>query len=53
MKIVTELATTFRGLEYWTAVDDDTYDGPESPIGFGHSAEQAIDDLLEKMEDAE
>ena len=39
----------------WCAVDDDTYDGAEGsncPIGFGRTQEEAIADLLEKMEEA-
>ena len=36
----------------WTAVDDDTYDGPGSPIGSGASEAEAIVDLLEQLEDA-
>lgn len=35
----------------WSAVDDDTYDGPGCPIGSGATEQQAIDDLLEQMED--
>jgi hypothetical protein len=33
----------------WVAVDDDTYDGPPSPIGRGFSEQEAIDDLLEQL----
>lgn len=35
----------------WSAVDDDTYDGPGCPVGWGYTEEQAIADLLEQIED--
>ena len=34
----------------WSAVDDDTYDGPGSPIGFGRTRDDAIEDLFEHIE---
>jgi hypothetical protein len=34
----------------WQAVDDDTYDGPNCPIGLGATEEEAIADLLEQLE---
>lgn len=37
----------------WTAVDDDTYDGAEDshcPIGYGRTEQEAVAELLEKME---
>jgi hypothetical protein len=34
----------------WTAVDDETYAGPGSPIGMGPTEEAAIADLLEEIE---
>lgn len=45
MKIVTEQHYS----DEWTAVDDDTYDGPGSPIGYGKTDIEAIDDLMEKL----
>jgi hypothetical protein len=33
----------------WSAVDDDTYDGPGSPIGRGPTEEAAITDLMERL----
>lgn len=33
---------------YWTALDDDTYDGPGSPVGAGHTEREAINDLVEQ-----
>ena len=36
----------------WCAYDDDTYDGPGSPLGSGATEQEAIDDLLQQMEDA-
>jgi hypothetical protein len=34
----------------WSAIDDETYDGPGSPIGQGPTEEAAIADLLEQLE---
>lgn len=34
----------------WCAVDDDTYDGPGCPIGYGATEQEAIDDLLAQLE---
>ena len=40
----------FRSFD-WSAIDDDTYDGdPRSPIGYGPTEQEAIDDLLEQLE---
>lgn len=33
----------------WSAIDDNTYDGPGCPIGWGSTEQEAIDDLLEKL----
>lgn len=35
----------------WSAVDDDTYDGPGCPIGTGATEQEAIADLLQQIED--
>lgn len=35
----------------WIAIDDNTYDGPGSLIGTGATEQEAIDDLLEQMEE--
>jgi hypothetical protein len=38
----------------WSAVDDDTYDGAEDshcPIGHGATEQEAIDDLLQQIDD--
>jgi len=35
----------------WSAVDDETYDGPGSPIGYGPTEAAAIADLLETIEE--
>ena len=35
----------------WQAVDDDTYDGEGCPIGHGSTEQEAIEDLLSKIED--
>lgn len=41
----------------WSAIDDDTYDGQGSPMGWGASEQEAIEDLLcqiaERKADAE
>ena len=34
----------------WTAIDEDTYDGPGSPIGIGPTEAAAIADLEEQLE---
>ena len=34
----------------WSAIDDDTYDGPGSPIGWGGTEKEAVHDLLEQLE---
>jgi hypothetical protein len=36
----------------WSAVDDDTYDGPGCPIGYGATKEEAIGDLMEQLEES-
>ena len=48
MRIVTEKA--YVG---WYAYDDDSYDGPESPIGHGHTEQEAIDDFMERIEESQ
>lgn len=36
----------------WCAVDDNTYDGDgHSPIGYGPTEQDAIDDLIEQLEE--
>ena len=38
----------------WSAIDDDTYDGADDsncPIGHGATEQDAIEDLLEQIED--
>jgi hypothetical protein len=34
----------------WTAIDEDSYDGPGSSIGHGPTEEEAIADLIEQIE---
>jgi hypothetical protein len=36
---------------HWTAIDDATYDGPESPIGAGRTPEEATADLIERLDE--
>lgn len=33
----------------WSAIDDNTYDGPGSPIGYGRTEQDAIADLMEQL----
>jgi hypothetical protein len=35
----------------WCAVDDDTYDGPGSPIGHGRNEAEAVADLKDQLHD--
>lgn len=35
----------------WEAVDDDTYDGPGSPVGYGVTEQESIEDLLAQLEE--
>jgi hypothetical protein len=37
----------------WSAVDDNTYDGPGNPIGWGRTEQAAIDDLVEQLIEAQ
>ena len=39
-----------RGVD-WSAVDDSTYDGEGCEIGRGATEQEAIDDLLEQIEE--
>jgi hypothetical protein len=38
-----------RGFD-WSAVDDQTYDGPGCPVGYGATEQDAIDDLMAQIE---
>lgn len=35
--------------DYWSAIDEDTCDGPPTPVGTGETEEEAIADLIEKL----
>jgi hypothetical protein len=53
MKIKTEDHgwSVYEG-QVWTAIDDDTYDGApdsHSPVGWGHTEMDAINDLVEQI----
>lgn len=48
-KLAYQFHGTYRGREYWSVVDENTYDGPESPIGTGSSPSEALMDLLEQI----
>jgi hypothetical protein len=47
MNIVTRQQDSGR----WTAVDDDSYDGPGCPIGAGPTEAAAIADLMEQLDE--
>jgi len=34
----------------WSAVDDNSYDGPGSPVGHGATEQEAIADLMEQLD---
>lgn len=35
----------------WSAIDEETYDGPGCPVGYGATEQEAIDDLLAQVDD--
>jgi hypothetical protein len=37
----------------WSAIDDDTYDGPGCQIGRGATEQEAVKDLLAQLEERE
>ena len=37
--------------EEWTAIDEESYDGSESPMGSGNTEDEAIEDLKGKFDD--
>lgn len=45
----TTIRTTQHYTRQWTAVDDTTYDGPGSPVGYGDTEAEAVTDLMEKL----
>ena len=52
MKIKTEYQGNFNG-DSWSAWDDDGYDGPGSPVGWGSTEKEAIDDLIDQIDPGE
>jgi len=46
------IKTTRHYSDQWTAIDADTYDGPESPLGSGHTEAEAVASLCEKLGDS-
>lgn len=44
-----EIITTKHYENEWTAIDMQTYDGHESPVGYGDTKAAAISDLKEKI----
>jgi hypothetical protein len=44
------IVTSDRGF-YWYAVDDDTYHGPGSALGWGDTEEEAIRDLKMQLDE--
>ena len=57
--IVTQLHGSHRGVQHWTAIDQNSYDGPDpdggvgSCVGSGPTEGDAKLDLLDKIADAE
>jgi hypothetical protein len=54
MKISTEdhgswIDSRGRRRTEWTAYDEETYDGPSSPVGYGSTEQGAIDDLMDRL----
>lgn len=49
MKIIAEVAEVWGGMEVWIAIDHDTYDGDIQ--GVGSTREEAINDLMDQLED--
>lgn len=52
MKIQTEYIYI---VNEWQAIDADSYDGAEDsncPVGYGKTEQEAIDDLMEQIEEA-
>jgi len=44
-----KIKTEMKASQDWSAIDTKSYDGPESPVGYGKTCDEAILDLLEKM----
>lgn len=47
--LVTQRLGGYEGV-LWTAIDEETYDGPEAPIGYGSTEQEAIADLKEEID---
>jgi hypothetical protein len=43
------IKTEHQATRVWVAYDDNTYDGPGSPIGWGETEAEAISDLIEQL----
>ena len=52
-----KIHTEYLGMGYWTAVDMNSYDGAPDSIhterGIGETEQEAINDLLEQLEEAD
>ncbi len=44
-----KLRTTLQPNGEWTAIDDNSYDGEGSPMGWGATEQIAVDDLKEQL----
>ena len=44
-----KLRTKLQPNGEWTAIDDDSYDGEGSPMGWGATEQAAVDDLKEQL----
>ena len=51
MRIYTSFHRFQSGYGRWTAVDDDTFFYSDDPRGYGQTEEEAIEDLLQQLED--
>ena len=49
MKFVTERLPNGE----WSAIDDDSYDGPGSPMGRGKTGHEAVVDLMDQIQERE
>ena len=49
------IVTAYQGLGFWQAYDADTYDGAEDAgpqcVGYGKTEREAIEDLMEQIEE--
>jgi hypothetical protein len=46
-----KITTAQHAINEWTAIDEETYAGSGSPMGWGDTEEEAIEDLTEKLKE--